>query len=332
MPIGTTLGLGMGALGAYGSYRGASGAADDLADAIEKQNEIMERNMRMQERARDESMSLLSSPTDRMQSAFDMGDSAVDSMQMEQSRMMPGIRGGFDTLSDTAQGEFLHAEDNPYLQSHIEAAQRPVQQQYEENIRPQLSSQAIQQGAFGGAREGLTQAQAGRDHQQQLGDISTQMSAQNYQQERSNQLSAAQSLPQMAQQTQQIQQAPAQMNLQMGEMDQQRRNQKAQAAQMTPQQQVPSLQQTEAGASMMAPDPVEQGMQGLMGGMQLGGMMGDSIQGAFNLGGSGSMGSAANNGAQTASNTNSSVHPQTNRRGFGSIRDQRIYASQNPGG
>jgi len=150
MPIGTTLGLGMGALGAYGSYRGASGAADDLADAIEKQNEIMERNMRMQERARDESMSLLSSPTDRMQSAFDMGDSAVDSMQMEQSRMMPGIRGGFDTLSDTAQGEFLHAEDNPYLQSHIEAAQRPVQQQYEENIRPQLSSQAIQQGAFGG--------------------------------------------------------------------------------------------------------------------------------------------------------------------------------------
>jgi len=82
----------------------------------------------------------------------------------------------------------------------------------------------------------------------------------------------------------------------------------------------------------MAPDPVEQGMQGLMGGMQLGGMMGDSIQGAFNLGGSGSMGSAANNGAQTASNTNSSGYPQTNRRGFGSIRDQRIYASQNPGG
>lgn len=277
--LSTGLALAGGAAGGLMGQQSAEKQQKDLLKAVERQNRIMDENLRRQQQAREESMALLESPTGRMQSAFDMGDDTIRRMEEEQSRMMPGLRDAFGQMRDTAQGDYLHAEDNPYLQSHIEAAQRPIQQKYEEDIRPQLTSQAIQQGAFGGSREGLTQARAARDHQRELGDVSSQMAAQNYQQERSNQLQAAQSLPSLSQQTQQVQQQPAQMSLQMGEIDQQRQNQRAQAAQMTPQREVPSLQQTEAGAKMMAPDPTEQAMQGMMGGMSMGSSLGSSLSG-----------------------------------------------------
>jgi hypothetical protein len=51
----------------------------------------------------------------------------------------------------TAAGDFLRAESNPYLQSAIQAAITPQLQAYERVFAPQLASQGIQSGAFKGS-------------------------------------------------------------------------------------------------------------------------------------------------------------------------------------
>lgn len=106
-------------------------------------------------------------------------------------------------MNQTIQGDFLSPDSNPFLQQSIEAAQRPVIQQFEQQAMPRLRSeftqagQRVQEGgsspfdrAAGIAQQGLTQ---------ELGDISSEMAAQNYQQERSNQMNAAQVAPQLDQ-------------------------------------------------------------------------------------------------------------------------------------
>jgi hypothetical protein len=85
-------------------------------------------------------------------------------------------------VQNTMAGDWLN--QNPHLQGAIGAAQRPVVEQFQEQIMPQLRSQAQTAGAFGGARQGLTEAQAARDTQRVLGEISSTMTAQDYGRER----------------------------------------------------------------------------------------------------------------------------------------------------
>lgn len=122
------------------------------------------------------------------------------------SQFQPSEQTGqaMETLSSTAQGEFLSPDSNPALQQSIEAAQRPVIQQFEQEAMPRLRSEFTQAGqriqpqgsspfdrAAGIAQQGLTQ---------ELGDISSEMTAQNFQQERDRQQQAAQAVPQLGMQ------------------------------------------------------------------------------------------------------------------------------------
>lgn len=106
-------------------------------------------------------------------------------------------------MNQTIQGDFLSPDSNPFLQQSIEAAQRPVIQQFEQEAMPRLRSEFTQAGqriqpqgsspfdrAAGIAQQGLTQ---------ELGDISSEMAAQNFQQERGRQQQAAQIAPQLDQ-------------------------------------------------------------------------------------------------------------------------------------
>lgn len=109
-----------------------------------------------------------------------------------------------NTLTQTAQGQFLSPDSNPFLQQTIEAAQRPIIQQFEEQVLPNTRSQFTNAGQFiqatGGNESGsspfdVAQNRAGRDFINSLGDISTNIASQNFQAERGRQQEAAMSAP-----------------------------------------------------------------------------------------------------------------------------------------
>jgi len=63
----------------------------------------------------------------------------------------------------------LDPQSNPFLQSTIQAAQRPTIDAFRNQIS-QIGSVAQQQGAFGGARQGLLEAQSAKDFGRTLAD------------------------------------------------------------------------------------------------------------------------------------------------------------------
>ena len=71
---------------------------------------------------------------------------------------------------------------NPYLQQAIDAASRPAIRQFENSILPNIASDAITAGGFGGTRQGIAEGLAAQGLQQQLGDIAANMSSQGYSQ------------------------------------------------------------------------------------------------------------------------------------------------------
>jgi len=256
-----TAGLALGGAG-LGAWS-AGQQAEARAEAIEEQNRIARENLRRQKRYREEALGIIQEPTQQEQRFHQMAPQIRDRYQhaardLERSNVIPDIEDARRQMGETARGEYLMAEDNPYLQDHIEAAQRPIQRQYEEQIVPQVSSRAMQQGAYGGSREGIAQAQAARDHQRELADISTQMAGQNYENERQWQLQAQQSIPQAAIQEAEARQAIPQMHEQgfnvMGQsadMAAQRDQQHANiAAQMQPQREITDQYKPPEGAAM----------------------------------------------------------------------------------
>ncbi len=106
-----------------------------------------------------------------------------------------------DLLSSTISGRFLDPASNPFLQATIQAAQRPVIEAFRDVALPRLQGQFTAGGhriqpegssAFDNAAaiatRGLTNA---------LGDISTNISGQNFQAERGRQATATQQVEQL---------------------------------------------------------------------------------------------------------------------------------------
>lgn len=105
-------------------------------------------------------------------------------------------------LSGTAAGQYLNA--NPYQQQMMQAATRPLQQAFSEQVLPGISSLYSRSGRLGsGAMEralGTVSEQFGRS----LGDITANIAGQQYQQERGLQQQAALQLANLAQAAPQI--------------------------------------------------------------------------------------------------------------------------------
>lgn len=96
----------------------------------------------------------------------------------------------------TIQGDFLHPESNPYIGSYIDAALRPVKEEFYENTLPQLSSAAISQGAYGGSRDGVLNGIAAGKFTDTLADTTSNILYNNYLQERQNQMAGGDLLTQ----------------------------------------------------------------------------------------------------------------------------------------
>lgn len=103
---------------------------------------------------------------------------------------------GQNAIASTASGSMLNA--NPYLNEAINIANRPVQDQFLQNVLPGISSQFSAAGRYGsGAQQAVTK-QATDQLLRQMSDNATGMSYQNFNNERARQLQAAALAPSLA--------------------------------------------------------------------------------------------------------------------------------------
>lgn len=90
----------------------------------------------------------------------------------------------------TARGDFLRPETNPFISSTVNAAIRPMQENFTSTVLPNITDRAIAEGAYGGARQDVSQERAAQDLNRTIGDISSNIFMQNYMSERGNQMNA----------------------------------------------------------------------------------------------------------------------------------------------
>jgi hypothetical protein len=98
-----------------------------------------------------------------------------------QQRMLDYARGGATDLagknigavSDILSGKYLSAESNPYLASYTQAALRPISQQFTESVLPNIRSEALSTGGFGGSRQGVSEGLASGRFAQAIGDTTS---------------------------------------------------------------------------------------------------------------------------------------------------------------
>jgi len=123
-----------------------------------------------------------------------IGQYAAPLMQYAQQAAMNNNL-GLSQLGQTASGAYLNS--NPYINAAIQAAQRPVTENFQTSVAPSMDAAASAAGRYGsGAMSGLY-GQAQTKLAQGLGDISSNMMNANYARERQAQDAAAQNYGQL---------------------------------------------------------------------------------------------------------------------------------------
>lgn len=79
-------------------------------------------------------------------------------------------------------GDVLYAESNPYLQSAMQAAIRPITQSYVDpgGVMAQIRQNAVEAGQYGGSRQGIAEGIAAGRYAQTIGDKLAQMASEGY--------------------------------------------------------------------------------------------------------------------------------------------------------
>ena len=112
---------------------------------------------------------------------------------MQAASMNPGVLGAFNRS--------LNADlvNDPRTEDLAQAVTRPMQEQFLEQTLPGISSAAVSQGAFGGDRANILNAQAGRDFTRNIGDTRARIFADAQRAGLSQQMQALNALPQVQQ-------------------------------------------------------------------------------------------------------------------------------------
>jgi hypothetical protein len=100
-------------------------------------------------------------------------------------------------IGQTAGGGFLNA--NPYQQAMMEAATRPLTQQFSQQVLPGISSLYSRSGRLGSGSMANALSQATEAYGRSLGDVTASLAGQQYQQERGLQQQAQLQLANLAQ-------------------------------------------------------------------------------------------------------------------------------------
>lgn len=104
---------------------------------------------------------------------------------------------GTQQALDTMQGKYLDPSMNPALVPGLEATIRPMMQNLTKQVLPNLTSEAWNAGAYGGARHGLREADVINETGRTISDTIAKSVLENYQRERGLQFAA----PGLAQQS-----------------------------------------------------------------------------------------------------------------------------------
>jgi hypothetical protein len=119
---------------------------------------------------------------------------------MMENRAMAGNAGNkaaMSNITDTLGGSYLNS--NPYLNTAIDAATRPMVDRFNDTVLPGIQAGFQGSGRYGSGLQAYQQRQAGEDLTRSIGDVSGAMSYQNYGDERTNQMRAATMAPMLAQ-------------------------------------------------------------------------------------------------------------------------------------
>lgn len=124
---------------------------------------------------------------------------------------LQGGGGVANVANQSLSGQMLTA--NPYVQQAIDATVRPTVERARDVMLPQIGTAAGESGAYGGTRHAFLEQMTMQDVNRQVADTAAQMWNQNYQNERDIQTQVA---PQMLAMANQLQMAPAQAMLEVG--------------------------------------------------------------------------------------------------------------------
>jgi len=108
------------------------------------------------------------------------------------NRAATGGNLGLSQLGDVATGKFTNAESNPYLRSMVDAALRPVSENYATSTAPTLDARFSAGGRYGSGAADQAAGSARDAFARNLGEISTGMYGKAYSDERARQDTAAQ--------------------------------------------------------------------------------------------------------------------------------------------
>jgi hypothetical protein len=117
------------------------------------------------------------------------GSPALQQAQQAYGQSLQGI-------GQTAAGSFLGG--NPYQQQMIQAATRPIEQQFTQSVLPSIASLYSKTGRLGSGAMERALSQATEAQTRALGDITSNIAGQQYQQERGLQQQAQLGLSQLA--------------------------------------------------------------------------------------------------------------------------------------
>lgn len=123
-------------------------------------------------------------------------------LNMMENRAMTGNAGtqaANANIADTLNGKYMSADSNPYLSSAINAATRPMVENFNDTIMPGIQSGFQGSGRYGSGLQAYQQQKAGEGLARQIGDVSSAMAYKNYGDERTNQIRSSTLAPMLAQ-------------------------------------------------------------------------------------------------------------------------------------
>ncbi len=110
-----------------------------------------------------------------------LGDQLLDASSLSNR----GVGGDIlDLGQKQIRGDFLSPDSNPFLRDTVDAAVRPVVENFENVLLPSLRSGIEGAGAFDSTRRQLLESDLGGRVSNQIGDISTQLFGENFARER----------------------------------------------------------------------------------------------------------------------------------------------------
>ena len=122
------------------------------------------------------------SPSEQTLSALSGMETIAGAAQPFYETAAGGVMTGLTGLEKTAAGDFLGG--SPYQQAMIEAATRPLTQQFTEQVMPGIQSQFSQAGRLGSGAQAAVTGRATEGFTRALGDVTSRIAAEDYARER----------------------------------------------------------------------------------------------------------------------------------------------------